>query len=405
MWDRKRVTWSKSGGSGTVPTGALPVPVLLAWRLLSHDKWRTALAISGIFLATVLVFFEVGLFFAVPRGGLLLYDHMRFDLMLTSNRYEHMTNPGAFPRSRLDQVRKLPQVARVMPVYFTSAKWQSGVHGEWPDLFVIGFSTAASPFTVSSIERRLAVLRRPDTILVDATTRPMFGPLATGRIVKINGHAETIGGTYRLGTGFMGLGVALFGQRNFARLFPFPGLDPVSLGAIVLKPGVDVAQAAKALRRALPDDVRVFTRKQLDAREIAYWTSRSAIGLIVGSGLLIAIAVGIIVVYQTLATQISRHLPQFATLKAIGYADRSLSATVATMAMMIMAIGFIPAFLAALGLYALIRHETMLPAAMTGVQVAEVIAASLAIAAISALLSLTGLRRADPAEVFDGRPR
>jgi putative ABC transport system permease protein len=384
---------------------AVPVNILLAWRLLVHDKRRTALAIAGIFLATVLVFFELGLFFAVPRGGLLLYDHMRFDLMLTSNQYEYMTDPGAFPRSRLDQMRKLPEVARVMPVYFTAAKWQSGEGGEWPDLFVIGFSTAASPFTVEDIARQRDVLRRPDTILVDSTTRPMFGPLTTGRVVAIDGRAETIGGTYRLGTGFMGLGVALFGQRNFARLFPLPGLGSVNLGAIVLKPGVNVAKAAKTLRKILPGDVRVFTRGELDAREIAYWTGRSAIGLIVGSGLFIAIAVGIIVVYQTLATQISRHLPQFATLKAIGYADRWLSVTVAAMAAMIMAIGFIPAFLAALWLYTIIRHETMLPAAMTGARVAEVIAASLAIATISALLSLTGLRRADPAEVFDGRPR
>jgi putative ABC transport system permease protein len=395
----------KSHSSGVAPTRTIPVQVLLAWRLLVYDKRRTALAIAGIFLAIVLVFFEIGLFFAVPRGGLLLYDHMRFDLMLTSNQYEYMTDPGAFPRSRLDQVGKLPQVAQVMPVYFTAAKWQSGIDGQWPDLFVIGFSTKASPFTVASIERQLGVLRRSDTILVDSTTRPMFGPLTTGRVVEIDGRAETIGGTYHLGTGFMGLGVALFGERNFARLFPRPGLSLVSLGAIVLKRGVAAEQAAKALRKALPSDVQVFTRKQLDAGEIAYWTGRSAIGLIVGSGLFIAIAVGIIVVYQTLATQISRHLPQFATLKAIGYADRSLAAAVAAMAAMIMAIGFVPSFLAALWLYAIIRNQTMLPTAMTGVRIAEVITASLAIALISALLSLMGLRRADPAEVFDGRPR
>jgi putative ABC transport system permease protein len=377
--------------------------VPLAWRLLSYDKRRSALAIVGIFLAIVLVFFELGLFFAVPQGGLLLYDHMRFDLMLTSNQYEYLIDPGAFPRSRLAQVQKLPQVARVMPVSFSAAKWQSGVGGEWPDLFAIGFSTAASPFTVTDINRRLAILRRPDTILVDSATRPMFGPLDPGRVVTINGRAETIGDTYRLGTGFMGLGVALFDERNFVRSFPFPGLDRVNLAAIVLKPGVDADAAARALRNSLPGDVRVFTRKQLDAHEVAYWTTRSAVGVIFGSGLVIALVVGIMIVYQTLATQISRHLPQFATLKAIGYSDRTLFATVAAMAAMIMAIGFVPATLAALWLYSVIRQATLLPAAMTGTRVAVVALAGLVIAMISAVLSMTGLRRADPAEIFDGR--
>lgn len=378
--------------------------VPLAWRLLSHDKRRTALAIAGIFLAIALVFLELGLFFAVPRGGLLFYDHLRFDLMVTSNHYEYQADSGAFPKSRLDRVEKLPQVARVTPLTFAAAKWQGGVDGQWPDLFVIGFPTAASPFTVGNIERRLAILRRPDTILVDSATRPMFGPLTKGRVVRIDGHAETIGGTYRLGTGFMGLGVALLGERNFARLFPERGRGLVNLGAIVLKPGVDAEAAARALKKALPDDVRVFTRRELDAHEVAYWTTRSAVGLIFGSGLVIAVAVAIMIVYQTLATQIGRHLPQFATMKAIGYPDRSLYATVGAMAAMIMAIGFVPAFFAALWLYAVIRHATLLPAAMSGMRVVAVILASLLIAMISAGLSVGGLRRADPADVFDGRP-
>ena len=53
------------------------VKVPLAWRILTHDKRRTALALIGIFLAILLVFIELG-FYAVPRGGLLLYENMRF---------------------------------------------------------------------------------------------------------------------------------------------------------------------------------------------------------------------------------------------------------------------------------------------------------------------------------------
>ncbi|HJU20731.1 MAG TPA: FtsX-like permease family protein [Stellaceae bacterium] len=378
--------------------------VPLAWRLLAHDKRRTALAVTGIFLAIALVFLELGLFFAVPRGGLLLFDHMRFDLMLTSSQYQYQSDAGAFPAGRLAEVQKLPQVAQVIPLTFAAAKWQGGEHGEWIDLFVIGFSAAASPFTVGDINRQLGTLRRPDTILVDDATRPMFGPLTPGRVVAIDGRPETIGGTYRLGTGFMGLGVALFDMGNFARLFPLRGARLVNLAAIVLKPGVDADAAARALRRSLPDDVRVWTRPQLNAHEVSYWTTRSAVGVIFGSGLVIAIVVGIMIVYQTLATQISRHLPQFATMKAVGYGERSLYRTVAAMAAMIMALGFVPAFLAALWLYAVIRQATMLPAAMTGARVAAVVLASFAIAMISAALSMTGLRRADPADVFDGRP-
>jgi putative ABC transport system permease protein len=63
------------------------VTVALAWRILTYDKGRTALALVGIFMAILLVFIQLGLFFAVPQGGMLLYDNMRFDLLLVSNQY------------------------------------------------------------------------------------------------------------------------------------------------------------------------------------------------------------------------------------------------------------------------------------------------------------------------------
>jgi ABC-type antimicrobial peptide transport system permease subunit len=46
--------------------------VPLAWRILTYDKRRTALALIGIFMAILLVFVELGFFYAVPRGGLPL---------------------------------------------------------------------------------------------------------------------------------------------------------------------------------------------------------------------------------------------------------------------------------------------------------------------------------------------
>ena len=70
-------------------------------------------------------------------------------------------------------------------------------------------------------------------------------------------------------------------------------------------------------------------------------------GLIFGSGLIISFVVGIMVVYQTLATQVSRQLPQFATLKAIGYRDRSLDGTVITISLLIVIVAFVPALAAA----------------------------------------------------------
>ena len=372
----------------------------LAWRILTHDKGRTALAVAGVFLAIVLVFVQLGFFIAVPRGGMLLYDRTRFDLLVASTAYEYQVQPGAFSLSQLDRAKTAPEVALAAPFYFGSAKWRSGEDGKAPDVFVIGLDPQDPIFDSEDIHRQLSLLNRPDTILVDSATRPMFGPLTAGRVVEIESDKLMIGGDYVLGTGFMGLGVILISAKNFARLFPFRNLDQVNLGLIQLKPRVDPDRAAASLRNLLGGDIRVFTRPELEAHETAYWTTRTSVGLLFGSGLIISFIVGVMVVYQILATLVGRQLPQFATLKAVGYGDRFLVGTVITMALLIVLTSFFPALAAAVGVYAVIRDETLLPVEMSGARIAAVFAATLAMAAASALLSVGSLRRADPADLF-----
>src|SRR2546421_701675 len=287
--------------------------VPLSWRILTYDKRRTGLALIGIFMAILLVFIELGFFYAVPRGGLLLYDNMKFDLLLASNEYEYQAQPGAFPLSQLGPVRSSPNVEKAAPIYFGYTKWKSGEGGVWPDVFVIGFD---------------------------------------------------------------------------------PESHIVTLGAIQLKPGVDPDRAADDLRKVVGSDLQIFTHKALEAHETAYWTTRTSVGIIFGSGLLISFVVGIMIVYQIVSTQVSRQLPQFATMKAIGYPDRSLAGTVSAMSLLIVIAGFIPALGAALGLYSVIRQETLLPVTMSEMRLLAVLAAALAMALISALLSVGSLRRA-----------
>jgi putative ABC transport system permease protein len=372
----------------------------LAWRILTYDKGRTVLAVAGVFLAILLVFVQLGFFIAVPQGGMLLYDRTRFDLLIASNGYEYQAQPGAFPVSRLDQARASPEVALAAPLYFGFAKWRSGEDGKAPDVFVIGLDPQDLIFDSEDVNHQLAVLDQTDTVLVDTMTRPMFGPLTTGRVVEINGDKMKIGGDYVLGTGFMGLGVILVSGQNFVRLFPYRTLGQVNLGLIQLKPGVDPKDGAAALRKLLGGEIRIFTRPELEAHETAYWTTRTSVGVLFGSGLMISFIVGVMVVYQILATQVIRQLPQFATLKAIGYDERFLSGTVITMALLIVMIAFLPALAASLGVYAVTRDETLLPVEMSGARVAIVFVATLAMAAASALLSINSVRRADPADLF-----
>ena len=376
------------------------MPLAIAWRILTYQKGRTALALGGIFIAILLIFVELGFFIAVPQGGMLIYDHLRFDLLVVSDKYIFQAQSGQISRARLDQVRTNPDVAAAAAIYVGNAKWQDPAGGLRLDISVIGFDPQGRPFDVVGIDDQTAVLEKPDTVLVDSQTRSIFGPLTAGRGVDLNGRRVTIGGEYVLGTGFLGLGIVLASEQNFFHLFPGRPADTVNLGLVSLKTGADPDRVAQALRASLPSDTQVFTRPELTSYEVRYWTTRTGTGLIFGSGLIVAVVVGIMVLYQTLATQITRQLPQFATLKAIGYTNLFLNGIVLSESVVVMAIAFVPAFAVALGLYAVIRGQTLLPLAMSLEELGGVFVIAMAMSVASALLSLGRLRRADPAEVF-----
>jgi putative ABC transport system permease protein len=376
------------------------VPFEVAWRILTYQKGRTALAVAGIFIAILLIFVELGFFIAVPQGGMLVYDHMRFDLLVASDKYIFQGESWQFPRARLDPVRANPDVAQASPLYLGNAKWQDPAGGSRIDISVLGIDPRSGVFAVPDVESQADALERADTVLVDSQTRSIFGPLTAGRVIDLDGHRITIGGPYVLGTGFLGLGVVLASEANFFRIFPQRPRDSVNLGLVTLKPGADPDKVAQALRAALPADSQVFTRAGLTDHEVDFWTTRTATGLIFGSGLVVAFVVGIMVLYQTLATQITRQLPQFAMLKAIGYTNGVLNGIVMIEAVLMMLVAFVPALAAALAIYYVIRVQTLLPVAMTPTQLGGVFGIALLMSAISAFLSLSRLRRAQPAEIF-----
>ena len=372
----------------------------VAWRILTYQKGRTALAIGGIFVAILLIFVELGFFIAVPQGGMLIYNHMRFDLLVASKKYVFQAESGVFPRAELDRVRQNPDVAQAAALYLGGGKWQDPSGGQRIDISVIGFDPRSDVFAVADVENRREVLEKPDTVIVDSQTRPIFGPLTTGRVVTINGRRATIGGQYVLGTGFLGLGVVLANEANFFRIFTGRPPDVVNLGLVTLKPGADPERVAAALRGVLPADTQVMTRSELAAHEVAFWTTRTGTGLIFGSGLIVAFIVGIMILYQTLATQITRQLPQFAMLKAIGHTNRLLEGIVLIEALLVMVMAFVPALAVALWVYSVIREQTLLPVTMSAAQLGGVFGVALVMSTISAMLSLMRLRRADPAEIF-----
>jgi putative ABC transport system permease protein len=155
-----------------------------------------------------------------------------------------------------------------------------------------------------------------------------------------------------------------------------------------------------ALRGALPADVLVLDKEQMLRREVGFQSTVSPVGPIFGLGVGIAFIVGILISYQILFTDLSEQLPLFAMLKAIGYDNRYVSQVVLKQALHYAGIGFVPAFVVSLGLYAVIAEIALIPMRMSLAIGFGSLALTVAKCLASGLLAVCRVMSADPAEVF-----
>jgi putative ABC transport system permease protein len=157
---------------------------------------------------------------------------------------------------------------------------------------------------------------------------------------------------------------------------------------------------AARLKKQLPQDVSIFTKEQFIEFEKNYWRSSTAIGFIFTLGAAMGFVVGCVIVYQILYGDVSDHLPEYATLMAMGYKLTDLLGVVAREGLMLALIGYLPAYAAGEALYALIRNSTKLPVGMEPQRALLVFSMILVMCMGSALLAMRKLADADPAEIF-----
>ena len=110
--------------------------------------------------------------------------------------------------------------------------------------------------------------------------------------------------------------------------------------------------------------------------------------------------VGVVIVYQILYSDVSDHLPEYATLKAMGYGDLYFVGILIQEALLLAILGFFPGAVLATGLYALAQGATMLPIAMTVERATNVFILTVIMCVGSGVIAMRKLQSADPADIF-----
>lgn len=378
----------------------------LAWLLLTRQPVRLAVALAGIAFAGILMFMQLGFRDGLFDASVTIHRLFDTDLVLISPRSSSSVSMAGFPRRRLVQAMADPDVEGITPVHWNLLLWRNPDTKATRSILTLGFEPADPLFTDPNLAPKAKLLQDRGRVLFDELSRPEFGPVAEwfrgGRTVEseINGKKVRVAGLVGLGTSFGADGNLLTSQETYLQLLPNTPPGSIEVGLIRLRAGADTDAVVERLKRDLPDDVSVLTKAGFIAFEQNYWRSSTSIGFIFTLGAAMGFVVGCVIVYQILYSDVSDHLPEYATLMAMGYRLPTLLGVVAREGMLLAVFGYLPAYAAGQGLYLLVRNATQLPVSMNLTRALTVFIMILVMCMGSATLAMRRLGDADPAEIF-----
>ena len=378
----------------------------LSWMLLTRQPVRLLVALAGISFAGILMFMQLGFRDGLFDASVTVHRLFDADLVLISPRSASSVRMAGFPRRRLIQTLADPSVEGVTPVHWGLMLWRNPETRRNRAILALGFNPDDPFFLDPGLADQTGVLKQKGRILFDRLSRPEFGPIADwyneGKVVEteISGNRVRVEGLVSLGTSFGADGNLLTSTETFLDLMPQKSPGGIEVGLIRLKPGTNPDLAVERLQQRLPGDVTVLTKQGFIDFEQNYWKSSTSIGFIFTLGAAMGFVVGCVIVYQVLYTDVSDHLPEYATLMAMGYRMSHLLGVVMREGFYLAALGYVPAYLAGQGLYWFVRDATKLPVGMDPARAITVLVMILVMCMLSSLLAMRRLIDADPAEIF-----
>jgi putative ABC transport system permease protein len=381
----------------------------LAWLQLKREKIRLAVALAGIGFAVILMFMQLGFSDALFRSAVVMHERLNADIVLLSPQSNCLIAMKSFSDRRLYQTLKFPGVQSVSPMYIGFGLWKNPENRKTRQIMVLGVKPEDNAIELPGLIANAETIKKRDVLLFDEASRPEFGAIPTlmqqGKTVEteIDSQRIEVGGLFKLGSSFGADGNVIMSDLNFARLFQKRDRNLIDAGLIRTNPGMTPEQIdtlIAEMKKALPNDVTVLTKAGFTDFERSYWRDSTSIGFIFTLGAAMGFIVGIVVVYQILYTDVTDHLAEYATLKAMGYTNFYLLQVVFQEAFILSILGYLPGLLVCNALYDLVRNATSLPMLMTPERILQIFLLALVMCTISGAIAVRKVQEADPADIF-----
>jgi putative ABC transport system permease protein len=380
--------------------------VPLAWRNMLADRKRLIRSVSGIGFAVLLMLLQLGFRVAFIDSSLEILRNLDGDIFIVSATKFRFGRKDPFPRRYLYASRGVEGVQSARPIYgeWMNSFWKNPQTKKTHIIQVLAFDPDQPVFLFPEVKQHLDALRQPDTALFDTRGRDFVGQADDGTVSELARRRIRVVGTFALGPDFITDGTVITSDRTFLDLFSASSnsdeLTDVEIGVVKVRPGFSIENVQASLRNALPKGVAVLTRDQLFELEKKFQNDVSPVGPIFMLGTAIGFVVGMVISYQILYTDLSDQIPQYATLKAMGYENSYLVRVVLQQAFFYAVVGFIPAWLVGIGLFHAAAEVMLVPMRMSLAIALGCFVLTVAMCILSGVFAVRRVMAANPADLF-----
>lgn len=378
----------------------------VAWLQTTYNPTKLLIGVAGVSFSNLLMFFQLGLMDSLYNSQRKPIDHFQADLVMVSSKYSNLGALQEFQRSQLYQVLGVEGVESVAPLRIGRANWITPSTRQSYDISVFGVDLDQPSLDFPVIEQNRSQLNILHNALFDRNSKKQYGDVQQViekdgmELVEISGKQIRVIDTFSMGATFAADANLITSDNTYLYLFPKTDARKIQVGLIRLKPGTDPQVVKNTINSFISKDVRVETREGLSKLEVDYWRHNSSVGFIFSLGVLVGFIVGSIIVYQILFGDVMNSLPQYATLKAMGYRDSYVISIVIQQSALLALVGFVPGVLLSMGLYSLLATVTKLTVFMTTTRALQVLALTFVMCVGSGTLATRKLVQLDPADVF-----
>jgi putative ABC transport system permease protein len=371
--------------------------ITLGVRLLAHNRARMLAISASVCVGVVVMFVELGLLQSIVDSQGLVARLVRGDLMVMNQAQVDLHHWNTIKDSELAQVAAVPGVAKVTPLYEGHVGLTSPDDKRIRRIIVYAFSPDDPPLAIGDPPLISAQLRRSNGFLFDARSRSIFGRIRPEMNIDIDKSPLTVAGLANMGPDLVNDGNIFMSDGEWRS--ETPNAEPI-MGVVRLAPGAALETVRQRIYAQTPSDVVVLTPPEARRRETRAILTVAPIGVLFTVGFIAGMVIGTVNGYQILYTEVSDHLAQYATLKAMGFSDRFLHKTILAQALTLSAISFAVGLPAAALVDGYVAVITRLPVQIHPLSGALICLATIAACLLAGRLAMARLDAADPASLF-----